>query len=74
MQQTAKLELDAALVAEAEALDVDVSRELESYLRRLVEKRRIARAWEEEHREAIEEFNRYIEKYGTIGEQYRRYG
>lgn len=74
MQQTAKLELDAALVAEAEALDVDVSRELESYLRQLVEKRRIARAWEEEHREGIDEFNRYIEKYGTIGEQYRRYG
>jgi len=74
MEATSKLELDAALVAEAEALEVDVPRELEAHLRRLVEKRRIARAWEEEHREAIQRFNERIEKFGPIGEEYRRYG
>lgn len=68
------VKLDQSLLAEAEARGLDVSSELEGRLRQLVEKHRIAKAWEEENREAIERFNKYIDEHGPAGEEYRRYG
>lgn len=62
--------VDSALVAEAEALGLDVSKELEEELRRIVERHKAGREWREENREVIEVF-RNIEEHGPFGEEWR---
>jgi antitoxin CcdA len=62
--------LDSALLAEARALGINLSRTLEERLEELVKAERIKR-WQEENRAAIESMNRFIEKYGIFGEEFR---
>ncbi|HVV94067.1 MAG TPA: type II toxin-antitoxin system CcdA family antitoxin [Hyphomicrobiales bacterium] len=66
------VEVDAGLVAEARRLGIDVERAANTALRRRVEKRRASFAWEQENQAGIDAFNRYIEEYGTVGEEFRR--
>lgn len=66
--------IDGALLQEAESLGLEVRSLLEGELRRRIEKRRMADAWAEENKEFVDSYNRYIDRYGTVGEEYRRYG
>jgi post-segregation antitoxin (ccd killing protein) len=66
------LRIDPALVAEASALGMDVTRELESALRVRIEKKKRENAWREENREAIQEWNRELEQNGLWYERIER--
>lgn len=58
------IRIDPALVAEATALGMDVTGELESALRARIDKKKRENAWREENRDAIREWNRYVEQNG----------
>ncbi len=60
------------LVAEAEALGMDVSAELDAALRVRIEKRKREKAWREDNRAAIAEWNREIEENGLWYEHIKR--
>ncbi|MEQ9037734.1 MAG: type II toxin-antitoxin system CcdA family antitoxin [Silicimonas sp.] len=64
------LTLDAALIEEARALNVNLSRAAEEGLRIAVKTER-ARRWQEENAEAIRSSNEYVEKHGLPLERLR---
>jgi len=77
-----KIEIDPAMVAEAERLGVDLSRAglagVEQALARRrnalksdVERAADARAWAEENAEALEAYNERIARDGVFGEDFR---
>jgi post-segregation antitoxin (ccd killing protein) len=66
--------VDADLLNEAVDLGVDVRELVESALRHRVEAEQRAARWAEENRSFVESYNQHIEKHGTFGEAYRRYG
>lgn len=70
-RRPSNLSLDADLVAEARALDINVSRAAEEGLARAVSEEK-ARRWKEENREAMESWNAYVEKHGLPLEKYRK--
>lgn len=59
----ANLSIDAGLLREAKALDVNVSRAAEAGIAEAVAAEK-ARLWKLENREAIESLNEYVEKNG----------
>lgn len=59
----ANLSIDAALMREAKALDVNVSRAAEAGIAEAVAAEK-ARLWKLENREAIQGLNEYVEKNG----------
>jgi antitoxin CcdA len=64
--------IDEALLTAARANNINLSQTLEDALRdklRKIEQQR----WLEENREAIEEYNRYVEKYGVFSDGRRRF-
>ena len=65
-----KISIDSALVAEANALGVNVSRAAEEGIAQAMEK---ARQWKLENREAIEAMNRYVEEHGLPLAKYRQF-
>ena len=62
-RRASNLSLDAGLIAEAKALDINVSRAAEEGLARAVAAEK-TRRWKEENREALEAWNVYVEKEG----------
>ena len=66
--------VDGALIAEAEALGLEVRSLVEGELRRRIEKRRMADTWADQNREFVETYNRYIDQHGLAGAEHRRYG
>ncbi len=64
--------LPVELVAEAKALQVNLSQACESGLARSVAEARRAR-WLDENKEAIDAYNERVEREGLILEQYRRF-
>lgn len=62
--------LDARLVDEAKELGINVSRASEEGLAREVREER-KRRFQDEHREAFAEYNRYIAEHGLPLERYR---
>jgi antitoxin CcdA len=64
--------VDENVLAEAKQLGLNLSRVMEEELRKRVTEER-TRRWQEEHREAIEAHNRFIEKYGIFGEEFRNW-
>ncbi len=62
--------LDAALVDEARALDINLSREFEQHLAELVRERR-ADKWRAENKKAIEAYRRFFERHGIWNEDER---
>ena len=66
--------IDGALLAEAEALGIEVRSLLEEGLRRRVERRRTAENWAEQNKGFVESYNRYIDRHGLAGDEHRRYG
>jgi antitoxin CcdA len=62
--------VDEEILAEAKAQGINLSKVLEDELRDRVKAAKIAR-WQEENREALESFNRLIERAGIFGEEFR---
>ncbi|MBX3493751.1 MAG: type II toxin-antitoxin system CcdA family antitoxin [Parvibaculum sp.] len=71
-KKAVNLSVDAELLAKAKEMELNLSATLEDVLR---EKTRAeeARRWKEENREAIEAFNRRIERDGIWSDGLRRF-
>ena len=66
------ISIDAALLAEARALDINVSAVLEAPLRAIVAAER-QRRWLEENRAAIESCNRFVAEHGLWSDGLRQF-
>ncbi len=64
------LSVDAQLVDDARALNIPLSGTLELALRARVKEER-DRRWQEEHRDWIDDYNRFIEQNGVFGDDVR---
>ena len=62
--------VDENVLAEAKQLGLNLSQVLEDELKKRVTEER-TRRFQEEHRDAIEAHNRFIEKHGIFGAKYR---
>ena len=71
-KQSVELSIDAELLAEAQALKLDLSILLEKRLDELVQASKET-AWLEENREAIEEYNERVRLRGVFGARLRRF-
>lgn len=71
-KKAVNVSVDAALLAEAKALGLNLSQTLEDELRRKVHDEKVRR-FKEESREAIEAHNRFIEENGIWSEKYRQW-
>lgn len=72
IRKAANLSIDAALLAEAKALSVNVSRAAEAGIAEAVRKEK-ARAWKEENREAIAQWSQWVEENGLPLAKYRQF-
>jgi len=72
VRRATNVTLPVELVAQAKALQVNVSQACENGLSRSVAEARRAR-WLDENKEAIEAYNERIERDGTILNRYRRF-
>jgi antitoxin CcdA len=66
------LSIRSDLLEQARALDINLSSEFEKHLAEVIRKRRAAQ-WLEENREAIEAYNRYVEKHGVWSDGLRTF-
>jgi antitoxin CcdA len=69
-KRAANVSIDAEILTEAKAMKINLSQTLEDELRKRVQDERVKR-FQEEHREAIESHNRFIEKHGIWSKKYR---
>ena len=72
MKASANLALDAALVADARALGIDVEDAAERGLASAISAAR-SRAWQAEHADAIRRYNETIEAEGVPLSRYRKF-
>jgi antitoxin CcdA len=71
-RKATNLSLDSALVEEAKALGINLSRACEDALRHEIAAER-GRLWQAENAEGIAASNAYVEKYGMPLEKYRMF-
>jgi antitoxin CcdA len=69
-RKSVNLSIDVDILAEAKALNVNVSRAADAGIAEAISKRK-AELWLQENREAIEENNRYFEEHGLTFSEYR---
>lgn len=69
-RKSVNLSIDVDILAEAKALNVNVSRAADAGIAEAISKRK-AELWLRENREAIEENNRYFEEHGLPFSEYR---
>ena len=69
-RKPANLSIDAELLAEAKALNVNVSRAAETGIAEAVKAEK-ERVWKEENREAIEAWNAWVKENGLPFAEYR---
>lgn len=69
-RKSVNLSIDASILADAKALNVNVSRAAEAGIAEAI-RRRKAELWLAENREAIDENNRYFEEHGLPFAEYR---
>lgn len=72
MKKSANLSVDEDLLIEAKEYGISLSQTFQEALLAKVKAER-ARRWQEENREAIEEYNRHIEKHGIWAEKVRHW-
>jgi antitoxin CcdA len=72
VRQPANLSIDAKLMKEARALDVNISRAAEAGIAEAVAAEK-ARLWKIENRAAIESWNAYVEEHGIPLEEFRQF-
>jgi antitoxin CcdA len=65
------LSIDSDLLQQARELKVNLSKALEERLAAIVREER-ARRWQEENREAIEAYNRFVDKHGLFDDIRKR--
>jgi antitoxin CcdA len=66
------LSINSDLLRQARKLGVNLSKTLESQLEQILRAER-ARRWQEENREAIEEYNRWVEEHGVFSDRLRQF-
>lgn len=71
-RKATNLSLDSALVEDARALGINLSRACEEGLRKEIAAER-ARQWQEENAEAIQHWNAYVEEHGLPLDKYRQF-
>ncbi len=71
-KRAANVSINAEILTEAKAMGINLSQTLEEELRRRVRHAKIDR-WSEEHKEAIDSYNRFIEEQGIWSEEYRKW-
>ena len=71
-RQSVNLYLDRAIVEDAKALGINISRACDGSLRAAIRSEREAR-WKAENAEAVRSFNDYVEKNGIPLSQYRQF-
>lgn len=71
-RKAANLSIDARVLAEAKALDVNISRAAETGIAEAVRAEK-GRRWLEENREALEGSNAWVEKHGLPLAKYRQF-
>lgn len=71
-RKATNLSLDSALVEDARALGINLSRACEEGLRKEISVER-TRRWQEENAEAIQHWNAYVEEHGLPLEKYRQF-
>ena len=71
-RKSANLSLDPFLVAEAQALAINLSRSAEDGIRKAVASEK-ARRWKEENAAAIDDGNRWVEENGLPLAKYRMF-
>ncbi len=71
-KRATNVSLSEALVAEARALDINVSRTCEAGLEREARQER-ARCWQEENAAGFEAWNDYVERNGVPLAKYRKF-
>ena len=69
-KKATNLSIRADLLEDARALDINLSRELETHLENVIRQRR-AEQWKRDNREAIEAYNRHIERDGLWSDEFR---
>ena len=69
-RKSVNVSIDARLLAEAKALDVNMSRAADAGLAEAIRVRK-TELWLEENREAIAQNNRYFEEHGLPFSEYR---
>jgi antitoxin CcdA len=69
-RRATNVSLDSAHLAEARELGINVSQACERGLVATLAEER-AKRWKEEHRQAMESWNRYVEQHGLPLEEYR---
>lgn len=71
-RKATNLSLDSALVEDARALGINLSRACEEGLRKEISVER-TRQWQEENAEAIQHWNAYVEEHGLPLDKYRQF-
>ena len=71
-KRAVNVSIDAEILKVAKEMKINLSQACEQTLRDLTEEERIRR-FQEENREAIESYNRFIEKNGVWSEKYRKW-
>ena len=70
VKKATNLSIRTDLLEDARALDINLSRELETHLESVIRQRR-AEQWKRDNREAIEAYNRHIERDGLWSDEFR---
>ena len=71
-RKAANLSIDVKVLADAKALDINVSRAAETGIVEAVRAEKNKR-WLEENREALEYYNSWVEENGILLEEYRQF-
>lgn len=71
-KKAVNLSLNTDLLRQARALNINLSQLLEERLFEVIREAR-EKAWREENREAIEEYNALIAERGSFGDRHRRF-
>jgi antitoxin CcdA len=71
-KKAVNLSINSDLLRQAPELKINLSKLLEQQLEQIVREER-GRRWKEENREAMEAFNRFIEKHGIFSERWRQF-
>lgn len=72
IKKPTNLSIRSDLLEDARALDINLSAELEKHLTEVIRQRR-AEQWLKDNREAIEAYNRYVEKNGVWSDGLRTF-
>jgi len=72
MKRAANVSIDAELLSQAKALDINLSRTLEQSLRSAVAEAKAER-WQADNAEAIAAYNRWVAQHGLPLARYRQF-